>query len=70
LSNTLKLYPSAGSPNSRRVRIFLAEKGLVLTLVPVDLGVGEQHSGAYRAINRRRVVLGDGTTIGEVQLSR
>jgi glutathione S-transferase len=26
--NTIKLYQSAGSPNSRRVRIFLAEKGL------------------------------------------
>jgi Glutathione S-transferase, N-terminal domain len=36
----------------------------------VDLGAGEQHSEAYRAINPRRVVptlvLGDGTTIGEV----
>jgi glutathione S-transferase len=26
--NNLKLYQSSGSPNSRRVRIFLAEKGL------------------------------------------
>ena len=42
LSNTLKLYQSSGSPNSRRVRIFLAEKGLELTLVPVDLGKREQ----------------------------
>ncbi|HWM70893.1 MAG TPA: glutathione S-transferase N-terminal domain-containing protein [Steroidobacteraceae bacterium] len=25
---TMKLYESAGSPNSRRVRIFLTEKGL------------------------------------------
>jgi glutathione S-transferase len=70
MSNTLKLYQSASSPNSRRVRIFLAEKGLVLTLVPVDLGAREQHSEAYRAINPRRVVpalvLEDGTTIGEV----
>jgi glutathione S-transferase len=66
----LKLYQSASSPNSRRVRIFLAEKGLVLTLVPVDLGAREQHSEAYRAINPRRVVptlvLEDGTAIGEV----
>jgi glutathione S-transferase len=70
LSNTLKLYQSAGSPNSRRVRIFLAEKGLKVSLVAVDLGAGEQHSQAYRAINPRRVVptlvLGDGTPIGEV----
>ena len=70
MANTLKLYHAAASPNSRRVRIFLAEKGLKPTLIPVDLGAGEQHSEAYRAINPRRVVpalvLEDGTTIGEV----
>jgi glutaredoxin len=68
--NNLKLYQSSGSPNSRRVRIFLAEKGLEIPLIPVDLGKGEQHSDAYRAINPRRVVptlvLEDGTAIGEV----
>jgi len=66
----LKLYQSAGSPNSRRVRIFLAEKGLKVSLIAVDLGTGEQHSKTYRAINPRRVVptlvLEDGTSIGEV----
>ena len=66
----MKLYHSTSSPNSRRVRIFLAEKGLSIPLVTVDLGKGEQHSDAYRAINPRRVVptlvLEDGTTIGEV----
>src|ERR1700684_1674051 len=69
LSN-LKLYQSAGSPSSRRVRIFLAEKGLKLTLVPVDLGKGEQRSDKYRLINPREMVptlvLDDGTAIGEV----
>ena len=68
--NTLKLYQSASSPNSRRVRIFLAEKGLEIPLISIDLGKGEQHTEAYRAINPRRVVptlvLGDGTSIGEV----
>jgi glutathione S-transferase len=34
----MKLYHSASSPNSRRVRIFLAEKGLSIPLVTVDLG--------------------------------
>ena len=67
---TLKLYHSPASPNSRRVRILLAEKGLKVPLVAVDLGKGEQHSEAYRAINPRRVVptlvLEDGTAIGEV----
>jgi glutathione S-transferase len=70
MSDALKLYHAANSPNSRRVRIFLAEKGLKPTLIAVDLGAGEQHSDAYRAINPRRVVpalvLEDGTTIGEV----
>jgi glutathione S-transferase len=70
MSDTLKLYHATNSPNSRRVRIFLAEKGLKPTLIAVDLGAGEQHSDAYRAINPRRVVpaliLEDGTTIGEV----
>jgi glutathione S-transferase len=66
----MKLYHSVSSPNSRRVRIFLAEKGLSIPLVAVDLGKSEQHSDAYRAINPRRVVptlvLDDGTAIGEV----
>jgi glutathione S-transferase len=64
------LYHSSGSPNSRRVRIFLAEKGITLPLAAVDMGKGEQHSDSYRAINPRRVVptlvLEDGTAIGEV----
>ena len=66
----MKLYQSSASPNSRRVRIFLAEKGISMPLVPVDLGTKEQFSEAYAAINPRRVVpalvLDDGTAIGEV----
>jgi glutathione S-transferase len=69
-ANHLKLYHSASSPSSRRVRMFLAEKGLAVPCAPVDLAKGEQHSDAYRAINPRRVVptlvLEDGTAIGEV----
>jgi glutathione S-transferase len=66
----MKLYQSDASPNSRRVRIFLAEKGVSMPIVPVDLGAREQFSDAYAAINPRRVVptlmLDDGTAIGEV----
>ena len=66
----MKLYQSNASPNSRRVRIFLAEKGISMPIVPVDLGAKEQFSDAYAAINPRRVVptlvLDDGTAIGEV----
>ena len=69
-TNDFKLYQSGGSPNSRRVRIFLAEKGICMPMVPVDLGAKEQFSDAYAAINPRRVVptlvLADGTAIGEV----
>jgi glutathione S-transferase len=68
--DTLKLYQSSASPNSRRVRVFLAEKDLEISLISVDLARGEQHAEAYRAINPRRVVptlvLEDGTAIGEV----
>jgi glutathione S-transferase len=66
----MKLYQSDGSPNSRRVRIFLAGKAVSMPIVPVDLGAKEQFSDAYAAINPRRVVptlvLDDGTAIGEV----
>jgi glutathione S-transferase len=66
----LKLYHAPASPNSRRVRMFLAEKGISVPLVAVDLAAGEQHGDTYRAINPRRVVptlvLEDGTAIGEV----
>jgi glutathione S-transferase len=70
MADTLRLYHAPASPNSRRVRILAAEKGIALALVPLDLGQGEQHGDAYRAINPRRVVptlvLEDGTAIGEV----
>ncbi len=70
MKDDLKLYQSNASPNSRRIRIFLAEKGICVTQVPVDLGAKEQFSAAYAAINPRRVVptlvLADGTAIGEV----
>ncbi len=70
MAETFKLYHAPASPNSRRVRIFAAEKGIAVPLVPIDLGQGEQHGDAYRAINPRRVVptlvLKDGTAIGEV----
>ncbi|MFK3795212.1 glutathione S-transferase [Pseudomonas sp. NPDC088444] len=67
---TTTLYHAAGSPNARRVRIFIAEKGLHVPLVPVDLGSKEQFSDAYKTINPRSMVptlvLADGTSIAEV----
>ncbi|GJH03478.1 glutathione S-transferase N-terminal domain-containing protein [Paraburkholderia terrae] len=70
MNTGLTLYESKASPNSRRVRIFLAEKGIEIPTQAVDLGAKEQFSEAYVAINPRRQVpalaLQDGTTIGEV----
>jgi glutathione S-transferase len=66
----MKLYDSASSPNPRRVRIFLAEKGLEVERVRVNLAAGEQFSAAYRSINPRctvpTLVLDDGSAISEV----
>jgi glutathione S-transferase len=70
MEQKLKLYQSSASPNSRRVRIYLAERGIEAEMVPVDLGAKEQFSDAYAAVNPRKVVptlvLADGTAIGEV----
>jgi len=33
----MKLYDGGRAPNPRRVRIFLAEKGIEVQLVPVDM---------------------------------
>jgi glutathione S-transferase len=64
------LYEYKGSPNARRVRIFIAEKGLDIQKKPVDLGAKEQFSDAFRAINPRSQVpalaLSDGSVIAEV----
>jgi glutathione S-transferase len=72
-SSELKLYRAAGSPSARRVRIVIAKKGLDLPLGSVDLGEGEQHSNACRAMNPQRVmptlVLPDGTATGEIPAS-
>ncbi|SAK67704.1 glutathione S-transferase domain-containing protein [Caballeronia pedi] len=70
MKTDLTLYESKASPNSRRVRIFLAEKGIEVSIKAVDLGAKEQFSDAYVAINPSRqvptLVLENGTAIGEV----
>ncbi|TPQ27455.1 glutathione S-transferase [Bradyrhizobium guangdongense] len=47
----MKFYDCATAPSPRRVRIFLAEKGLTLPTVQVDLRNGEQFTPAFRALN-------------------
>lgn len=65
----MKLYDAAWAPSPRRVRIYLAEKGIELERVPVDLRADEQFSDAYLAINPRGAVpaleLDDGEVITE-----
>jgi glutathione S-transferase len=63
----MKLYDCASAPSPRRVRIFLAEKGIAVPTVQVDLRNGEQFTAAFRAINPDCTVpvleLDDGTRI-------
>jgi glutathione S-transferase len=47
----MKFYDCSTAPSPRRVRIFLAEKGISVPTVQVDLRSGEQFSPAFRAIN-------------------
>jgi len=47
----MKLYDLPASPNARRVRIFIAEKGLDIPTVPVDMMAGENQSEEYLAKN-------------------
>ena len=66
----MKLYHSPASPNGRRVRMFIAEKGIDVPLQVVNLGQKEQFSDWFRAINPRLQVpaleLDDGRAIAEV----
>jgi len=65
----MKLYDSGRAPNPRRVRIFLAEKGVSVPAEQVDLAAGEHKSEAFTALNPLQRVpvlaLDDGTVIAE-----
>jgi glutathione S-transferase len=65
----MKLYDYTPAPSPRRVRIFLAEKGISVPTVQVDLRKGEQFTDAFRAINPDCTVpvleLDDGTRIAD-----
>jgi glutathione S-transferase len=65
----MKLYDYAPAPSPRRVRIFLAEKGITVPTVQVDLRNGEQFTDSFRAINPDCTVpvleLDDGTRIAD-----
>jgi glutathione S-transferase len=65
----MKLYDGGRAPNPRRVRVFLAEKGITVPTEQVDLGALQQKSDAFTAINPVQRVpvlkLDDGTLIAE-----
>jgi len=65
----MKLYDGGRAPNPRRVKVFLAEKGITVPIEQVDLGKLAQKSPEYTAINPLQRVpaleLDDGTIISE-----
>ena len=65
----MKLYNSNFAPNPRRVRVFLAEKGVSIPRVEVDLAKLEHKAPDYSAVNPFQQIpaleLDDGTVIGE-----
>ncbi|WP_373086293.1 glutathione S-transferase family protein [Sneathiella sp.] len=66
----MKLYDFPGPPSPRRVRILLAEKGLDVDKISVDIRSGEQFSDEFKKINPNCTVpvleLDDGTTISSI----
>lgn len=66
----MKLYDCAMAPNPRRARIFLAEKGIDVPKVEINIVDGENLQPAFLAVNPRgllpTLVLDDGTRIDEV----
>lgn len=65
----MKLYDYKQAPNPRRVRIFMAEKGIEIETIQINLMKGEQRSDAYRKINPMgevpALVLDNGTCIAQ-----
>ncbi len=65
----MKLYDATAAPNPRRVRVFLAEKGIEVPLVQVDMGKGEHKRPEFLKKHPSGKIpvleLDDGTCIGE-----
>jgi glutathione S-transferase len=65
----MKFYDCAAAPSPRRVRMFLAEKGLSIPVQQVDLRAGEHLRPEFLKLNPWATVpvleLDDGTTISE-----
>ena len=65
----MKLYEMTAAPNPRRVRIFLAEKGITVPFVQVDMRKGEHKAPEFMKKNPSGKIpvleLDDGTCIAE-----
>ena len=65
----MKLFDGGKAPNPRRVRVFLAEKGIDVPLVPVDMGALQHRDETVTARNPLQrlpvLELDDGTIITE-----
>ncbi len=65
----MMLYDTEGAPNPRRVRIFLAEKGIDVPREQVNLMRAEHKRDAFRALNPMQrtpvLLLDDGTVLAE-----
>jgi glutathione S-transferase len=65
----MRLHTSKTAPNPRRVHVFLAEKGIEIPRVEVDLGNAENRAPAFRARNPLGQLpvleLDDGTHLAE-----
>jgi glutathione S-transferase len=65
----MRLYDGGRAPNPRRARIFLAEKGIRVPLVQIDLGALQHKSKNFAAINPLMrvpaLVFDDGTVLTE-----
>jgi glutathione S-transferase len=66
----VKLYDCQIAPNPRRVRIFLAEKGVEIERVELNIAEGDNLKPGFLAINPRgllpTLILDDGTVLDEV----
>jgi len=65
----MRLIETARAPNPRRVRIFLAEKGISIPTEQIDLGALEHKQPGFAALNPMQrvpvLVLDDGTVLSE-----
>jgi glutathione S-transferase len=65
----MKIIEMKPAPNPRRVRIFLAEKGIDMAYEQVDIGKGEHKQPGFAKLNPMQrvpvLVLDDGTCIAE-----